>query len=122
MRPLPPCATTAAKSDPSTAVLTLVATAINDMIDVTTTRAVALETHPPPIIFAMLAFLVLASSMLAGHEMGIGGARSWMHTIGFAAILTVALYVILDLEYPRMGMIRIDETDRIMMELRQSMK
>ena len=32
------------------------------------------------------------------------------------------VYVILDLEFPRLGLIRIDATDRVLIELRESMK
>jgi hypothetical protein len=32
------------------------------------------------------------------------------------------VFVILDLEYPRRGLIRIDAADRVLIELRQSMK
>ena len=36
--------------------------------------------------------------------------------------LAVALYVILDIEYPRLGLIRVDAFDQALVELRQSMK
>jgi hypothetical protein len=32
------------------------------MIDITTNRTVALQTHPPMLVFGMLAFLVIASA------------------------------------------------------------
>jgi hypothetical protein len=32
------------------------------------------------------------------------------------------VYVILDLEYPRVGWVRIDTADRVLMDLRTSMK
>jgi hypothetical protein len=44
-----------------------------------------------------------------------------VHTIGFALIMTIAIYVIVDLEYPRLGFIRIDAADHTLVELRQSM-
>jgi hypothetical protein len=37
-------------------------------------------------------------------------------------ILALAVYVILDLEYPRVGWVRIDAADRVLMDLRTSMK
>jgi hypothetical protein len=78
-------------------------------------------THPPPIIFAMLGVLALMSSLLAGYAMAGGKTRSWIHIIGFALIMATTVYVILDLEFPRLGMIRIDAADRALIELRQSM-
>jgi len=55
---------------------------------------------------------------------GMAGAktRSWIHVIGFAAVLSLTVYVILDLEHPRVGLIRVDAFDRSLYELRESMK
>ena len=96
--------------------------ALNEMIDITTTRTVAFYTHPPVIIFAMLAILALACSLLAGYGMAGGKLRSWAHMLGFSAILTLTFYVILDLEFPRIGLIRIDALDQLLVNVRASMK
>jgi hypothetical protein len=96
--------------------------ALNQMIDITTTRTMAAMTHPPTIIFVMLIVLVLVSSLMTGTGMAAGKTRSWVHIIGFAAILAVTLYVILDLEYPRLGLIQVKDFDQALVQLRQSMK
>lgn len=41
--------------------------------------------------------------------------------IAFALIMSAAVYVILDLEHPRMGLIRVDAADQPLIELRESM-
>ena len=41
---------------------------------------------------------------------------------GFALIMAFAIYVILDLEYPRIGLIRVDAFDQVIMEVRAGMK
>ena len=105
---------------PSTA--TLVLPALNAMIDIVTTRTMAAQTHPPLVIFAMLVGLALVSALLVGYGMGDAPSRNWVHMIGFALALAVAVYVILDLEFPRLGLIRVDEFDRALEELRQTMK
>lgn len=96
--------------------------ALNEMIDITTTRLIATRTHPPVIIFAMLFGLALASALLAGYGMAGGQSRNWLHTIGFAVVMAVAVYVILDIEFPRLGLIRVDAFDQALVELRASMK
>ena len=96
--------------------------ALNEMFDITTTRAVAAETHPPMVIYAMLLALAFLCSLLAGYDMAESRSRNWLHTVGFALIMTLTLYVIVDLEYPRLGFIRIDAADHILVELRASMK
>jgi hypothetical protein len=96
--------------------------ALNAMIDITTTRTMAAQMHPPMSIFAMLAGLALVGSLFAGYGMTGGKTRSWIHMIGFAAMMAVTVYVILDIEYPRLGLIRVDAFDQALVELRQSMK
>lgn len=60
----------------------------------------------------MLFGLALVSALLVRYGMGDAGSRNWVHMVGFALALAVAAYVILDLEFPRLGLIRVDEFDR----------
>jgi hypothetical protein len=106
----------------STAVTSLVISSLNDMIDITTKRAMALETHPPMAIYIALAVLVMASAVLAGYGMGKSGRRDWTHMLIYSATLAFAVYLILDIEYPRFGVVKIERADHIMLELRESMK
>ncbi len=95
--------------------------ALNAMIDITTTRTMATLMHPPLVVFAMLFGLALAASLLAGYGMTGSKARSWFHMLGFALALAVAVFVILDIEYPRAGLIRVDAFDQALVDLRESM-
>lgn len=104
------------------AVMTLVLTALNEMIDMTATRSEALQTHPPLTIYIMLVGLVLAASLFAGYAMAESNDRSLIHVLGFALLMTAALYVIVDLEFPRRGLIRIDAADKILVDVRRNMK
>jgi hypothetical protein len=104
------------------AVTSLVLASLNDMIDITTTRTVASQTHPPAIIFWVLILMVLAGALLAGYGTAGSKRRGWLHTVGFAALMTVSIYVILDLEFPRFGLIRIDRFDQLLVDVRKNMK
>ena len=95
--------------------------ALNDMIDITTTRTVAAKTHPPTVINALLIGLVLASSLMAGSAMADERSRGWLHMLGFALAMSVSVYLIFDLEYPRQGLIRIDAVDQVLVDLRATM-
>jgi len=95
--------------------------ALNQMIDITTTRAMAAEMHPPAIIFGMLFSLTLVAALLAGFAMGGGKSPSWLHMLGFAAVIAITAYVILDIEYPRRGLIRVDRFDHALVDLRAGM-
>jgi hypothetical protein len=96
--------------------------ALNEMIDITTTRTMSTQMHPPIVIYGMLVGLALASALLAGYGMAGGKSRNWLHILGFAAVMAVAVYVIIDLEFPRLGLIRVDAFDQALVELRASMK
>jgi hypothetical protein len=96
--------------------------ALNAMIDITTTRTMAAQIHPPMIIFALLFGLALTSSLLVGYGMASSKARNWLHMLGLAFVMAVSVYVILDIEYPRLGFIRVDDFDQALVELRESMK
>lgn len=106
----------------SPAVMSLVLPPINEMIDITTTRLGATRTHPPLIIYALLVTFALASSLVAGYSMAIGKKRHWFHSLLFAFCIAGTVYVILDMEYPRRGHIRVDEIDFHLVELLESMK
>jgi len=114
-------AVAACRAAPTPQATMLLLPALNAMIDITTTRTMAAQMHPPTIIFVMLFGLALASALLAGYGMASATSRSWLHVLGFAAALAVAVYVIFDLEYPRFGMIRVDAFDQALVDLRESM-
>jgi hypothetical protein len=115
-------AVAAVKAGPPGPSGTALLSALNAMFDIVTTRTMAARTHPPPIIYVMLAVLALAAALFAGDAMAGAKNRSWIHVLGFALVLSLTVYVILDLEYPRVGFIRLDAADRVLVELRKAME
>jgi len=100
----------------------LVLPALNEMIDITTTRLMATRNHPPLAVFLLLGGLSLVGALLVGYGTSPNKDRSWFHTLVFAAILSLTVYVIADLEFPRLGLIRVDAADQVLRDLRQSMQ
>ena len=96
--------------------------ALNNMIDMATTRTMALQIHPPRIVYWLLFSLGLICSLLAGYRMAIGQHRSWLHILGFSVITVIVVYVLLDVEYPRAGLIRLEASDQMLVQVRKSMK
>jgi hypothetical protein len=109
------------KTDKGERARLLLLPALNQMIDITTTRKTSELTHPPGIIYLMLCAQALVCSLLAGLDMAGGKARNWILTIGFTAALSVTFYVILDLDYPRLGLFRLDTADQMLIDLRGSL-
>jgi hypothetical protein len=100
---------------------TLVLSSLNSMIDITTNRMAALQMHPPGAVLILLGILPLICSLLAGYDAGEKG-RSLLHELGFAVILTIAIFIVLDYEYPRAGLfIHLDATDQLLVDLQQDM-
>jgi hypothetical protein len=107
-------------SDPATK--SLVISSLNEMIDITTPRTIALHAHPPLVIFVMLGVSAVVSSLLAGYSMTLGGRLSAVHATVFIVLVVVSAYIILDYEYPRIGLIRLDPVDQVLIEVLESMK
>lgn len=112
---------TACGTETSPAVPTLVLPALNGMKHVATARRLAQETHYPPAVPALLAVLCLLSGMVAGYSSIPAKHRNWLHMGCLALILSLSFYLIIDFEYPRTGIIRIDFADQLLMDLRRSM-
>lgn len=96
--------------------------ALNEFIDITATSVMATQNHPLLVIFLLLSGLSLVGALLVGYGTSPNKDRSWLHTVVFAAILSLTVYVIVDLEFPRLGLIRVDAADQVFIELRKSMQ
>jgi len=97
--------------------------ALNQMFDLATSRAILSLAHTPLTILIMLVVLGVACALLAGYVMsGISTRIMRVHMITFALITTITVYVILDLDYPRFGLIQLDFVDKAMLDLLARMK
>ena len=97
--------------------------ALNEMFDITSSRAIAGQAHTPLVILCALAVLALFCCLLAGY--GLAGERplgSALRMIGFALIVTLTIFVILDLDYPRVGLIRLDYADQALIDVLAGMR
>jgi hypothetical protein len=101
---------------------TLLLGAINEMIDITTTRFVAWQSHPPVAVFVMLGLTVILSSVIVGYDMSASRIQDWMPIVTFWLLLGSLVYVILDHEFPRVGLIRVSHIDQVLVDLLEKMK
>ncbi len=107
-------------SDPAAPIVVL--PALNTMIDMATTRTMALQQHPPRIVYFLLFVLGLLCALLAGYRMAAGPNRSWLHILAFTVVTVIIAYVVLDVEYPRAGLIRLETADQMITDMRARMK
>jgi hypothetical protein len=110
----------AASASPTPAAMTVMVPALNEMIDIVTTRTATSHMHPPLAIYGLLFVLALLSALFAGSAMAGNARRSTLHVVGFAVIMALSVYLILDLEYPRFGWVRVDAADQLLVDVRAS--
>lgn len=107
---------------PTAAATMLLLPALNAAFDTASTRLASTLEHPPGVIYVLLLALSWIGALFAGYGMAKRGSRNWLHASLFAATLAATLYVIVDLEYPRLGLIRVDDFDQVLQDVRGSMK
>ena len=73
-------------------------------------------------MWVMLGGLTLVCSFLVGYDLGEGVRRNRLHVLTFALLFSLTLYVIIDMEYPRVGLIRVTAMDRVLQDVRESMR
>jgi hypothetical protein len=115
-------AVAAARSTGSPAVLSLVVSALNDTFDIATSRLAAARTHVPREILALLIGMALTAALVVGYATSANQRRAWFRTSLFAIVITAAIFIILDLEYPRFGFVRIEAADVALDEVLQQME
>ena len=91
--------------------------ALNEMIDITTTRRAAGEATIPDSIMYFLFILCLGSAFLLGYEQA--QKIDWIVVIGFATMLSATVFNIIDLDRPRSGLINMDTPNEKIVELLQ---
>lgn len=100
----------------------LVLPALNEMIDITTKRYVAIHTHAPAVIYVTLFLIAILCGWLAGYSAAPGRPLDWVYVVGFALVTSLTLYVMLDVEMPRYGLVRLDQANQALVDLAESMK
>jgi fructose-1-phosphate kinase PfkB-like protein len=107
---------------PNTTACVLLLPSLNSAFEAALLRNGVAERHPPQIIYVMLFGIGLGGALLAGFGMGTSPQRSWVHMVTFAAAMSIALYVITDIEFPRAGLIRVDHFDHFLETLYNQIK
>lgn len=112
----------ASREDSTQNVARLLLPALSAMIDVTTSRTIALHTHLPPLIFGLSISVALLSGLIAGYDMARRKRRSWFHGVLYAVVIAITIFTVIDLDYPRFGLIRLTAADNALIQLRDSIR
>ena len=93
---------------------------LSDMFTASDNQRLSVKFHPPMIIFQSLLFLCMIGALVAGYNLGIQKQRDWFLTLIFAVLMTRTIYIILGLEYPRVGKISLGNFEGEFISLKQS--
>jgi len=90
--------------------------ALNDMIDIVTTRNAAEIDKVPELILYVLFLLCFSSSFMLGYS--LGKKPDWIITSGFVLMIAMSIYLIIDLDRPRRGIITMKKVNQQIILLR----
>lgn len=108
----------AARANDSPVTTGLYLSALNDMFDAWGRRDAELNRHVPEVILLLLNVTCVLSGGVIGYAAGLGGHRPSRSTYIFVVLLVAIAFVIVDLDRPRRGLIRVDH--RPLFELQKS--
>lgn len=107
-------------AEPSMVIAAQIVPAANEVIDLSATRAWATHNHLSPPVIVLLAACMIVSSFLTGHSSGKAARRHVGLWIALNILVALVLFVILDFDRTRRGLIQINHAPLV--ELRQSMQ
>ena len=81
----------------------LLLAAVNQMVGIEEEQSIAMQTHLPLLVFYLLVAAAFLSATVAGFGMA-RGSRNWLSIFVYASIVTLTLYVMVDMEFPRRGL------------------
>ncbi len=108
-------------ADPrSLGVLPMVATSINELIDLQAKRAASLDNHVPLIVWALLFGATFAGVFGLGFRCGLARRRLSFATTFFSLLLCTVLFVVIDLDRPFRGLVKISHQP--LLDLQKSLR
>jgi hypothetical protein len=93
--------------------------ALNDLIDSQGKRNALLQMHVPEVVLILLSIVFISSGGIMGYSAGLSGQRVFAPILLVSLLITLIVYIIIDLDRPKRGLIQVDQS--IMIELLQSL-
>jgi hypothetical protein len=93
---------------------------LNDVIDLHSTRLAAMKNHVPEIVLMLLFLVAIMAALLVGYGCGLMKRRHTFSTTTMALLIALVITVIIDLDRPSRGLIRVSQES--MIRLRESFK
>jgi hypothetical protein len=88
---------------------------LNDVIDSQGKRKALLQMHVPEIVLILLFIVFISSGGIMGYSAGLSGKRMIAPIILVSILITLIVFIIIDLDRPKRGLIQINQS--VMIEL-----
>ena len=95
---------------------------LNDLFEIGDKRLAYRRYHMPIAVFIFLLALGLVGGLMAGMALAGAKNRNWLYPVGFALINGLTIYLIIDIEYPRHGLIRIDAVHQVLIDAAERLR
>jgi hypothetical protein len=83
---------------------------LNDMIDAQGKRNALLQMHVPEVVLLLLFLVFIASVGIIGYSSGLGGRRISAPTLLIALLISMIVFIIIDLDRPKRGLIQVNQS------------
>tara|TARA_R110002073_G_scaffold243551_3_gene405739 strand:+ start:1722 stop:2516 length:795 start_codon:yes stop_codon:yes gene_type:complete len=84
--------------------------ALNQLIDSQGRRSAILQAHVPEPILLLLFFVFVASIGIMGYSSGLSGRRILVPLVLVSLLITLIVFIIVDLDRPKRGLIKVDQS------------
>lgn len=105
----------AAQSSPSPVTTGAFITALNDMIDRQGERSAMLQMQVPEVVLLLLFVVFMCSGGILGYSSGLGGRRVVAPTVMVSFLIALIVFIIIDLDRPRRGLIQVDQSSLLLL-------
>ncbi len=109
-----------AKADDT--LMEIIIPAVNDMFVLANSGINISKIHPPIIIFVLLVGLAAMGAFLIGYNSAQNTQRRPIHILSYVLLISSTIFVVVNLEYPRTGFIRLNYFDQVLIDVRDNMK
>ena len=93
---------------------------LNDVIDSQGKRNALLQMHVPEVVLILLFIVFISSGGIMGYSAGLSGKRMIVPIVLVSLLITLIVFIIIDLDRPKRGLIQVDQT--VMIEVSENIK
>ncbi len=106
----------AAQDDPRPVTTGAFITSLNELIDSQGKRNALLQMHVPEVVLVLLFIVFIASGSMLGYSSGLSGRRVVAPTIMVAFLIAMIVFIIIDLDRPKRGLIQVDQGSMLLLQ------